>query len=88
MADVEEEIRPGPESEPGTGDRARDAVEHLQRAAREMIAAARAALDVADDLVDDPEAMASALHAVGGLGDLLRDRVGVTAPARAPRRPD
>lgn len=35
-------------------DRAREAVEHLQSAAKEMIAAARAVLDVAEELIDDP----------------------------------
>lgn len=37
-----------------TAERARDGLEHLQAAARELIAAARAALDVAEDIVDDP----------------------------------
>jgi hypothetical protein len=37
--------------------RAREAVEHLQAAALEMIEAARAALDVAEDLVRDPAAV-------------------------------
>ena len=39
--------------------RARQGVEHLQAAARELIQAARAVLDVAEELVDDPEAVAS-----------------------------
>jgi hypothetical protein len=37
-----------------TAERAHDSVEHLRAAARELIAAARAALDVAEDIVDDP----------------------------------
>jgi hypothetical protein len=45
-------------------DRARDAFDHLQAAALEMIAAARAALDVAEELVKDPP---SAGGALGGL---------------------
>jgi hypothetical protein len=36
-------------------DRADDGLEHLQTAAREMIKAARAFLDVAEDLVSDPK---------------------------------
>lgn len=52
-------------------ERARDAVEHLQAAALEMIAAARAALDVAEELVRDPAAaaavvLAAAQHASPG----------------------
>ena len=49
-------------------ERAREAIEHLQRAALELIAAARAVLDVAEDLVKDPApivAMAAAAAAQG-----------------------
>jgi hypothetical protein len=35
-------------------DRAREVVEHLQTAALELIAAARAALDMAEEMVKDP----------------------------------
>lgn len=52
----------GPEQDGSAGsggpepvtERAREGLEHLQAAARELIAAARAALDVAEDIVDDP----------------------------------
>lgn len=55
-----------PESvEPGTGDRAQDGVDHLQAAAREMIGAARAFLDVLEELVGDEERVAQAAEAVG-----------------------
>lgn len=54
--------------------RAREGVEHLQAAARELIHAARAVLDVAEDLVDDPDAVAAVAGAVGALGDLVRHR--------------
>ena len=40
-----------------TEDRARQGVEHLQAAAIEMIAAFRAFLDVAEDVVRDPSAV-------------------------------
>ena len=56
-------------------DRARDGIDHLQAAARELIAAARAALDVAEDLIDDPDTITSVVGAagqLGGLGDLVR----------------
>jgi len=42
-------------------ERAIEAVEHLQAAAKELIAAARAVLDVAEDLVDHPDAVLSLL---------------------------
>src|SRR5262245_38179013 len=57
-------------------ERAREGFEHLQSAAHELIAAARAALDVAEDLIDDPETVSSVVGAaghLGGLGDLLRN---------------
>jgi hypothetical protein len=61
--------RPGDRYDP-----AREGVEHLQAAARALIHAARAVLDVAEDLVDDPDAVASVAGAVGALGDLVRRR--------------
>ena len=48
-----------------TDDRRGEAVEHLQNAARELIAAARAFLDVAEELVDDPEAGGALLQSLG-----------------------
>jgi hypothetical protein len=56
-------------------ERAREGLDHLQAAARELIAAARAALDVAEDLIDDPDTISSVVGAAGqfgGLGDLVR----------------
>ncbi len=43
-------------------------VDHLQRAAREAIAATRALLDVAEDLVDDPGSLRDLLAMVGSFG--------------------
>jgi hypothetical protein len=54
------------------GQRAREGVEHLQAAARELIAAARAALDVAEEVVGDPDAAAALVGLLGGLGDIAR----------------
>lgn len=48
-------------------------VEHLQRAAREVIAASRALLDVAEELVEDPRGVAGIAELLGSLA------------ARAPR---
>ena len=50
-------------------DRAAEAVAHLQTAAREMIAAARAFLDVAEEAVENPTSGEALL---GTLGDLAR----------------
>ena len=55
--------------------RAQDGIDHLQAAAKELIAAARAFLDVAEDLVDDPDRLT---EAAGTVSDLVR-RAGRTA---------
>lgn len=61
-------------------ERALDAVSHLQTAALEMIAAARAVLDVAEDLLKDPApiiAMAAAAAAQGRrVADAATDSAG------------
>jgi len=58
-------------------ERAARGVEHLQAAAKEMIAAARAFLDVVEDVVADPEKVADVVSAVGSVassvGDAARD---------------
>lgn len=56
----------------GDDPRVQAGVAHLQVAAHETIAAARALLDVAEDLVDDPRALGDVLDLVGGLGALAR----------------
>lgn len=53
-------------------------LDHLQRAAREMIAASRALLDVAEELVEDPKA-------ASGIIDLLGSVAGRSG--RVPGRP-
>jgi hypothetical protein len=65
----EADTPPIPPAPPNPGDRARDGLEHLQSAARELIAAARAALDVAEGIIDDPEAVSSM---VGRLAERTR----------------
>jgi hypothetical protein len=62
-------------------DRAREGIQHLQAVARELIHAARAVLDVAEDLIDDPAAIATLTGALGAIGDAARRRA--TAPAAA-----
>jgi hypothetical protein len=63
------------DDEPSCQDRARDGLQHLQAAARELIQAARTLLDVAEDVVDDPAAVATLVGALGALGDVVRHRV-------------
>lgn len=46
-------------------DPAREAVEHLQNAALEMIRATRAFLDLAEELVADPGPLVALAHTVG-----------------------
>jgi hypothetical protein len=73
-------------------DRAREGIEHLQAAAREMIAAARALLDVAETLVEDPAAAATIVAAVGSVAKAAMqgfaggDRSAPTGPAERVER--
>jgi hypothetical protein len=59
------------------GDRAQEGLDHLQAAAKEMIKAARALLDVAEGLVDDP---ATATTVVSALGSLAQAAVRQAGP--------
>ena len=83
----------GPPADP-VGDSGAAALAHLQAAVLEMVAASRAALDVVENLVRDPEAMAPFVNTAAGLGqvvaDLLRERVRGAAPpeSAAPDRGD
>jgi hypothetical protein len=61
---TDDEPTPGPGEDP----RLSAGVEHLQRAAREMIAASRAFLDVVEEMVDRPEAVQEVIDVVGSLG--------------------
>lgn len=49
-----------------------DGLEHLRRAAREMIAASRALLDVAEEVVERPDAVGDLLELLGALGTQAR----------------
>lgn len=84
MAETDSDTDTG--ADRGPQDRAREGLDHLQAAARELIQAARAMLDVAEDLVNDPEAVASVAATVGALGDLVRHRAG-GPPSRPAARP-
>lgn len=59
-------------------DRAREGVEHLQTAAIEVIAAVRAFLDVAEAVVRDPSAVATAATT---LVDVARQATSPAGPA-------
>ena len=48
-------------------DRAAEGLAHLQSAARELIQAARAMLDVAEELVEDPKAVTAVADVVGSV---------------------
>lgn len=63
--------------------RLRAGVEHLQRAAHEAIAATRALLDVAEELVDDPRAVRGVL---GALGTIAEAASGFAGRGRSGRR--
>ena len=59
--------------------RTTEGVEHLQAAARELLSAARAFLDVVEEVVEDPEKVSNAAQ---GVSDLLRSGLGLV------RRPE
>lgn len=59
-----------------TEDRAADGLDHLQRAGRELIAAARAFLDVAEDVVADRERVAEVVAFVGTVAEAAGDAAG------------
>jgi hypothetical protein len=68
-------------------DRAADGLAHLQAAAREAIAAARAFLDVAEEIVGDPKAVSSIVDAVGSVVRTAADRARAATGAN-PDDPD
>jgi hypothetical protein len=81
----------GPPADP-VGDSGAAALAHLQAAVLEVVAASRAALDVVENLVRDPQAMAPFVNTAAGLGqvvaDLLRERVQGSAPSSGPTQSD
>jgi len=56
-------------------DLAREGLEHLQAAAREVIKATRSLLDAAEQLVDDPAAVQQAVGTLTGLAQLAASRL-------------
>ena len=76
----------GPAADP----RVQAGLDHLQQAAREIIAASRAMLDLAEELVDDPHAVGAVVGVFGSLakaaGRATMGRSGV--PANRPHPDD
>lgn len=70
---------PDGEMSAGAQARARQGLEHLQAAARELIEAARAALDVAEEVVNDPETLATLAGTVATVSDVARRVAGTGA---------
>ena len=58
-----------------TDPRVNEALSHVQRAAFELIAAMRNALDVAEDLVGNPEAVTSMIQAAAAMARDAMDNV-------------
>jgi hypothetical protein len=72
---------------PAAQARAREGIEHLQAATRELIAAARAGLDVAEEVVNDPEAAASVVRTLSSVGELARYLSGLGVPGTPADQP-
>lgn len=62
-------------------ERALEAVAHIQTAALEMIAAARAVLDVAEDLVKDPAPIIAMAAQAAATGRRVADAGAASSPA-------
>ena len=75
-----------------TEERAREAVEHLQQAALQMIEAGRAFLDLAEELVKDPAPLIAAAAAAAEAAQSLARRApegdGASGPATRPGDPE
>ena len=63
----------------GLSEHAREGMVHLQKAAKELIAAGRALLDAADELVDDPVSMNQLGDALGTITKLAASALGGAA---------
>jgi hypothetical protein len=69
-------------------DLAREGLEHLQAAAREVIKATRSLLDAAEQLVDDPAAVQQAVGALTGLAQVAAARLRAGGGDAAPSEGD
>jgi hypothetical protein len=87
MSDDHDE-EPGEPIDDGTDARVADGVEHLQRAAHEMIAAARTFLDVVEEVVGDNAAFTAVADAFGTWGQAMSRAAGRAAETGGPGGPD
>jgi hypothetical protein len=62
-------------------ERLHEGIHHLQTAALELIAAARALLDVAEEVVRDPAELVQRASALAGVAERLRGATPAAAPA-------
>lgn len=65
-------------------ERAVEGLDHLQAAGRELIAAARAFLDVAEDVVSDRDAVAEVMSFVGTVASAATEAAGAARGAAVP----
>jgi hypothetical protein len=89
--DADPEAQDDEATSAGGGDddaRVADGVEHLQRAAHEMIAAARTFLDVVEDVVGDNAAVASVAEAFGSWGQAFSRAAGRASEPDGPAEED
>lgn len=59
---------------------AREGLEHLQAAAREVIAATRSLLDAAEEVIEDPATVQQVVHSLAGLAQVAARRLRHEAP--------
>jgi hypothetical protein len=72
----------------GLSDHAMEGLAHLQKAAKELIAAGRALLDAADELVDDPVGLSQLGEALGTIAKVAGSALGSAAAAGRSRGED
>lgn len=68
----------------GREDHAREGLEHLQAAAREVIKATRSLLDAAEDLVDDPSAVQSIVASMASVAQAAAARLRTNGAGATP----
>ncbi len=82
-APTDHEQSPGSAEGADPADHARDSVAHLQAAARELIAAGRAMLDAAEEVVADPTVVSSLADALGTIVRVAGSAVSSSALSQA-----
>lgn len=67
----------------GRDDHAREGMEHLQAAAREVIKATRSLLDAAEEMVDDPAAVQSLVGTIASVAQAAAGRLRANGAGRS-----